>query len=562
LLLFVGTGVFCGCRYLSFCNQLNCPLVNQGKMLTVRRSALRCFSTAFRSYAQAFSYSEYPFLKQLGLEERNNPGAYFGTSWQGSGQEIVSVNPSNNKPIASVRSASVDDFNACIKAMEESKIMWREMPGPKRGEIVRQIGDELRQNLDPLGRLVSLEMGKIYQEGLGEVQEYIDMCDYAVGLSRMFNGQILPSERKDHAMLEVWNPLGIVGCITAFNFPVAVYGWNAAIALICGDPIVWKGAHTTSLTTIAVGKIMQRVLERNKLPGSICSILTGGAEVGQAISESRSIDLVSFTGSTKVGKQVREIVNDRFGRVLLELGGNNAILVMDDADLNLAIRAVLFASVGTAGQRCTTCRRLILHSKVYDDFLSQLKKAYGQVRIGDPLKDANVLCGPLHTQQAVQQYKNAIEQARKQGGKVVFGGNVLDKYGGNFVEPTIIEIDRDAPIVHEETFVPILYVLKCNDFEDAVRINNSVKHGLSSSLFTKDPQRLFKWIGAGGSDCGIVNVNIPTNGAEIGGAFGGNKETGEGREAGSNSWQQYMRRATVTINYGKELPLAQGISFL
>jgi aldehyde dehydrogenase family 7 protein A1 len=528
---------------------------------TTKILSTRYFSSS-STYKQSFTYSDYPFLKELGLQERDNPGVYFGGNWQGSGETIVSYNPSNNKPIASVKTASMEEFNNCLKAMQEAKIIWRNMPAPKRGEIVRQIGDELRKYLDPLGRLISLEMGKIYQEGLGEVQEYIDICDYAVGLSRMFNGQVLPTERKEHAMLEVWNPLGIVGCITAFNFPVAVYGWNVAIALVCGDPVVWKGAHTTSLTTVAVGKIMQRVLERNGLPGALCSVLTGGASIGEAIAKSPEIDLVSFTGSTKVGKHVRDIVHARFGRVLLELGGNNAIIVMDDADMDLAVRAVLFASVGTAGQRCTTCRRLILHRNVYDEFIPRLKKAYSQVRVGDPLKDNNILCGPLHTKQAVQQYQNAIEQAKNQGGKIIYGGNVLSLHGGNFVEPTIIEIGPDAPIVNEETFVPILYVLKVDDFENAVRINNQVKHGLSSSLFTKDPSKLFRWIGPNGSDCGIVNVNIPTNGAEIGGAFGGNKETGDGREAGSNSWQQYMRRATVTINYGKELPLAQGISFL
>ncbi|KAL0477858.1 aldehyde dehydrogenase [Acrasis kona] len=507
------------------------------------------------------SYSDYPFLKDLGIEEKDNAGAYFGNKWVGNGSTLESVSPSTNKTIATVRTASKEDVEKCFEAMQEAKLVWRDVPAPKRGEIVRQIGDELRKYLDPLGKLVALEMGKIYQEGVGEVQEYIDICDYAVGLSRMFNGQVIPSERKDHAMLEMWNPMGIVGVITAFNFPVAVYGWNAALALVCGNAVVWKGAHTTPLTTIAVGKIMQRVLERNGFPGAICSTLTGHGDVGQLIAQSPSVDLVSFTGSTAVGKKVRSLVNDRFGRCLLELGGNNAILVMKDANLELAVRAVLFASVGTAGQRCTTCRRLILDADIYDSFTKSLVKAYQQVKIGDP-NEKGVLCGPLHTKDAVKQYQAAIQEAKQQGGKILFGGNVLEMNGGNFVEPTIIEISSDAQVANKETFAPILYVFKCDGFEHAVKINNQVKHGLSSSLFTTDPQKMFKWINQNGSDCGIVNVNIPTNGAEIGGAFGGNKETGDGRESGSNSWQQYMRRSTVTINYGDKLPLAQGIEFI
>jgi len=363
-------------------------------------------------------------------------------------------------------------------------------------------------------------------------------------------------------MLEVWNPLGPVGVITAFNFPVAVYGWNAAIAMVCGNTMVWKGSHTTPLSTIAVGSIMADVLKRNNLPASICTTLTGGHEVGEAITNDHRIPLVSFTGSTRVGKRVREVVNDRFGKVLLELGGNNAIIVMDDANLDLVVRGVLFAAVGTAGQRCTTCRRLLVHESVYPVLMERLLKGYKQVKIGDPVVEDHVLCGPLHTSNAVQQYKNAIEQAKKQGGRVLYGGNVITSRKGNFVEPTIIEFDDyQVPVAREETFVPILYVFKIKSVEQGIQINNYAHHGLSSSIFTSNPSNIFRWIGPNGSDCGIVNVNIGTSGAEIGGAFGGEKQTGSGRESGSDSWKQYVRRSTVTINYGKTLPLAQGIKF-
>uniref|UniRef100_A0A8B9L2C0 aldehyde dehydrogenase (NAD(+)) n=1 Tax=Astyanax mexicanus TaxID=7994 RepID=A0A8B9L2C0_ASTMX len=405
---------------------------------------------------------------------------------------------------------------------------------------------------------VSLEMGKIYVEGVGEVQEYVDVCDYAVGLSRMIGGPVLPSE--SHALIEQWNPVGLVGIITAFNFPVAVYGWNNAIALICGNVCLWKGAPTTPLTSVAVTKIVAEVLEQNNLPGAICSMTCGGADIGTALSKDERVDLVSFTGSTQVGKQVALMVQERFGRQLLELGGNNAIIVFEDADLNLVVPSALFASVGTAGQRCTTTRRLMLHESVHDEVVERLSKAYKQVRIGDPW-DPSTLYGPLHTKHAVQQYLAAIEQAKQQGGTLVCGGKVMDR-PGNYVEPTIFTgLAHDAPIVHTETFVPILYVIKFKTEEEAFAWNNEVKQGLSSSIFTKDMGRVFRWLGPKGSDCGIVNVNIPTSGAEIGGAFGGEKHTGGGRESGSDSWKQYMRRSTCTINYSKDLPLAQGIKF-
>uniref|UniRef100_A0A663MXM7 aldehyde dehydrogenase (NAD(+)) n=1 Tax=Athene cunicularia TaxID=194338 RepID=A0A663MXM7_ATHCN len=412
------------------------------------------------------------------------------------GRVVTTYCPANNEPIASVRQASLEDYEETVKKAKEAWKVWADIPAPKRGEIVRQIGDALRQKIKALGSLVSLEMGKIFVEGVGEVQEYVDVCDYAVGLSRMIGGPILPSERPGHALIEQWNPVGLVGIITAFNFPVAVYGWNSAVAMICGNACLWKGAPTTSLISVAVTKIIAKVLEDNRVPGAVCSLVCGGADVGTAMARDERMDLLSFTGSTKVGKQVALMVQERFGRSLLELGGNNAIIVFEDADLNLVIPSALFAAVGTAGQRCTTARRLVISRP------------------------------------------------------------------GNYVEPTIVTgLPHNAPIVHTETFAPILYVLKFKEEEEVFAWNNEVKQGLSSSIFTKDLGRIFRWLGPKGSDCGIVNVNIPTSGAEIGGAFGGEKHTGGGRESGSDSWKLYMRRSTCTINYSKNLPLAQGIKF-
>ncbi|XP_037979525.1 alpha-aminoadipic semialdehyde dehydrogenase [Motacilla alba alba] len=504
------------------------------------------------------SQERYAWLRELGLQEEN-PGVYNGR-WGGRGQVVTTYCPANNEPIASVRQGNLEDYEETVKKAKEAWKIWADIPAPKRGEIVRQIGDALRQKIKVLGSLVSLEMGKIFVEGVGEVQEYVDVCDYAVGLSRMIGGPILPSERPGHALIEQWNPVGLVGIITAFNFPVAVYGWNSAIAMICGNACLWKGAPTTSLVSVAVTKIIAKVLEDNKLPGAICSLVCGGADIGTAMARDERMDLLSFTGSTKVGKQVALMVQERFGRSLLELGGNNAIIVFEDADLNLVIPSALFAAVGTAGQRCTTARRLFLHESIHDEVVAKLAKAYAQVRIGDPW-DSDTLYGPLHTKEAVNMFLDAVEQAKQQGGSVVCGGKVINR-PGNYVEPTIVTgLPHNAPIVHTETFAPILYVLKFKEEEEVFAWNNEVKQGLSSSIFTKDLGRIFRWLGPKGSDCGIVNVNIPTSGAEIGGAFGGEKHTGGGRESGSDSWKLYMRRSTCTINYSKDLPLAQGIKF-
>lgn len=508
--------------------------------------------------ANSLSFHEYPFLQELGLSP-DNVGCFNG-KWVAHGEDYMSVSPTTNRPIARIKAGTKEDYESCIRAMEAARKQWQSVPMPLRGEIVRDIGMAVRAKKEALGKLVSLEMGKILPEGLGEVQEFIDVCDYATGLSRSLNGLVLPSERPGHFMMEVWNPLGLIGVITAFNFPVAVSGWNAAISLVCGNCQIWKGASTTSLTTIAVTKIIASVFEQHKLPPSIFTMICGsGRTVGEMFITDSRLSLISFTGSTGIGKRISTAVHGRFGRTILELGGNNAIIVMDDADLDMAVRSILFAAVGTCGQRCTTCRRVIAHEKVYQTLLDRLKNAYKQVRIGDPLKEGT-LCGPLHTKSAVKEYEDGLKTIQQQGGKIVCGGKVIPGEG-NFVEPTIVEIDRSASIVKEELFVPILYFIKAKDLEDAIQINNGVPQGLSSSLFTSNHSNLFKWIGPNGSDCGIVNVNIPTNGAEIGGAFGGEKETGGGRESGSDSWKQYMRRSTCTINYSKDLPLAQGINF-
>mmetsp|Transcript_11576 Transcript_11576/g.19705 ORF Transcript_11576/g.19705 Transcript_11576/m.19705 type:complete len:529 (+) Transcript_11576:45-1631(+) len=506
----------------------------------------------------ALSWHQYAFLKELGLEE-NNYGTYMG-EWSSLGAKIASKNPASGEEIAYVSTTTKEEYERTLQAMNASRRAWNETPAPKRGEIVRQIGDAIRALKQPLGMLVSLEMGKIAAEGMGEVQEIIDMCDFAAGLSRMVEGKVLPSERPGHVILEQWHPLsGHVGVITAFNFPVAVYGWNVALSLVCGNCNVWKGSDSTPLCAVALTRIVAAVLVKNGLPGAICSLVTGGREVGEWMVSDPRIALISFTGSSSAGRSVGQAVAARFGKCLLELGGNNAVVVMDDAQIELAVRAVLFGAVGTAGQRCTTIRRLFLHKDIYDNMVDRLLKAYGALPIGDPL-EPKTLVGPLHTKGAVQSFVGAVEKAKAQGGKVLIGGTALER-PGNYVVPTIISISHDAPIVHQETFAPILYVIKFSTLDEAIQWNNEVSQGLSSAIFSTSMANMFRWIGPSGSDCGLVNVNIGTSGAEIGGAFGGEKETGGGREAGSDSWKQYARRTTCTINYSNALPLAQGINF-
>jgi aldehyde dehydrogenase family 7 protein A1 len=510
----------------------------------------------------SLAFDKYPFLKELGLAPEN-PGCYYGGKWVGEGDFVNSVNPHNGEIIAKIRFGTKDNYEEAVQTMLKGKDEWMTTPAPLRGEIVRQIGEAFRKYKEPLGKLISLEMGKILSEGLGEVQEFIDVCDMAVGMSRTMDGKIFPSERPNHFMMEQWNPLGLIGVITAFNFPCAVFGWNFAIAAICGDLTLWKGSETTSLITIATAKIVHEVLEKNKCPPGVMTIVSGdGKSIGELMTNDHRMQLISFTGSTGIGRRVSEVVHKRFGRTVLELGGNNAVILCEDGDVEMALRGVTFAAVGTCGQRCTTVRRLMVHEKHYDDMVKQLVDVYPTIKIGNPMEEGT-LCGPLHHKNAVKIYTDGIERIKAQGGKVLVGGKVLDKEfpGGNYVAPTIVAISSDAEIIKEELFCPILYVIKFKTFEEAIKINNNVPQGLSSAIFTKDLTKLFKWVGPLGSDCGIVNCNIGTSGAEIGGAFGGEKETGGGRESGSDSWKQYMRRSTCTINYGNTLPLAQGVKF-
>lgn len=503
------------------------------------------------------------FLKELGVE-RVNSGAYAG-GWieKPGGKELVSINPSTRKEIARVIQADESDYERIINKASEAFKTWRMVPAPKRGEIVRQMGNELRKYKESLGRLVSLETGKILVEGEGEVQEMIDIADFAVGLSRQLYGLTMPSERAKHRMYEQWHPLGLVGIITSFNFPVAVWAWNAMIAAVCGDTMIWKPSSKTPLTAIAVQNIVNRVLKENDAEGVMNLVVGTGRTIGERLIADRRIPLISATGSCEMGRRIGAVVGEHLGRCILELGGNNAVIVMDDANLNLAVRAIVFGAVGTAGQRCTTTRRLIVQEGVANDLVNRLKKAYSQIRIGDPLEDG-ILMGPLIDDETVEIMMSALKQAEKEGGEVIYGGNVLKdgKYAeGYFVEPTIAKAHRDMPIVKEETFAPILYVIKVRDLDEAIEVQNNVPQGLSSTMFTTNLLSAETFLGHEGSDCGIANINIGTSGAEIGGAFGGEKDTGGGREAGSDAWKAYMRRQTNTINWSTELPLAQGIRF-
>lgn len=486
-------------------------------------------------------------------------GCYNGT-WCGCGDTFKSLNAKNNEILATIQSTSKEDYECTLERMMDAQSIWQSVPAPKRGEIVRQIAERLRDHKEKLAKLISKEMGKIYSESLGEVQEFIDVCDYAVGLSRQLNGSIMPSERQDHVLMEKYHPLGLIGIITAFNFPLAVFGWNVAISLICGNVNLWKPASTTSLIAIETTKLIANVLMKNNLPGAICSLVTGsGRTVGEWIITDCRFKLISFTGSTSIGTRISQLTASRFTRSILELGGNNAIIVMDDADLDLALRATVFSAIGTSGQRCTTVRRLLLHEKIYDKFVDKLIKAYVDIlpKIGDPL-DEKTLMGPLHTHAAVKEYLDGLDRIQKEGGKIIFGRHHIKD---NFVEPTLVEIHHDADIVKEELFCPILYIIKFKTLEEAIDINNEVPQGLSSSLFTRDMQNVFNWSSEKGSDCGLVNVNVGTSGAEIGGAFGGHKQTGWGTESGSDSWKQYCRRSTISLNYSSKLPLSQGINF-
>jgi aldehyde dehydrogenase (NAD+) len=503
-------------------------------------------------------------LKKLGVLDVNS-GISTGNTWlKGEGGALQSISPVDGTLIGTVHGATKAEYDSVIATAEEAFNAWRSWPAPKRGEVVRQIGEALREHKANLGKLVSYEMGKSYQEGLGEVQEMIDICDFAVGLSRQLHGLTMHSERPDHRMYEQWHPLGVVGIITAFNFPVAVWSWNTALAWISGNVCVWKPSEKTPLCSIACQHITSEVFKRNGVPEGVSSIVNGGREVGEWLSNDGRVPLVSATGSTRMGKAVGAAVGQRLGRSLLELGGNNAIIISDRADLDMSLIGAVFGAVGTCGQRCTSTRRLIIHDKVYDAFKAKLDKAYGQLRIGDPLNEKNHV-GPLIDKQAVDTYLKALVAAKEQGATILRDGGVVTGPGyesGCYVKPAIVEATPEMPIVQEETFAPILYLLRYSgDVHDAIRIQNAVKQGLSSAIMTLDLREAERFLGATGSDCGIANVNIGTSGAEIGGAFGGEKETGGGRESGSDAWKAYMRRQTNTINFGSTLPLAQGIKF-
>ena len=498
-------------------------------------------------------------LTELGLKDVNVGSSTAASSWHGGGDTLTSYNPTTGEALAKVEGASLDTYKKIVETANDSFKTWRSVPAPKRGDLVRDLGNALRQKKEALGDLVSLEMGKIRAEGHGEVQEMIDICDFAVGLSRQLYGLTMHSERPQHRMYEQWHPLGALGIITAFNFPVAPWAWNAAVAAVCGDTMIWKPSELTPLCGVAVQHICNEVMADHNAQGVFC-LATGGANIGQAMSEDASLPLISFTGSVATGRKVAQTVAGRLGRTVLELGGNNAIIVTENADLELAVRGVVFGAVGTAGQRCTSTRRLIVHESIVDELQDRLARAYQQVPAGDPLDD-KTLMGPLIHEQAVKNMMKAIERAKDAGGEVITGGKLKSDIGPHFVEPTIIRMSEQPEIVCEETFAPILYIMSYSDIDEAVALHNAVPQGLSSAMFTDSIRQAERFLSAAGSDCGIANINIGTSGAEIGGAFGGEKDTGGGRESGSDAWKAYMRRQTNTINWGKDLPLAQGIEF-
>ena len=508
--------------------------------------------------------SKLDFLNNLGLDKQNS-GVSTGTEWlPGNGSLIESVSPADGSVIAHVRNANREDYETVISLAQDSFQEWRKIPAPQRGEIVRQIGNAVREAKADLGKLVSWEMGKIYQEGLGEVQEMIDICDFAVGLSRQLYGFTMHSERPGHRMYDQYHPLGIVGIITAFNFPVAVWSWNSMIAAVCGDVSIWKPSPKTPLCSIALQRIIGKVMRENKMPEGVFNLVIGtNEEIAETLVNDTRVPLISATGSTNMGRKVSAKVASRLGRSILELGGNNAIIITESADLKIAIPGIVFGSVGTCGQRCTTTRRIIVHESIYDDVKDQLVQAYSQLenRVGDPL-DSDTLIGPMIDEVAVKTFRNALKAIREQGGKIIYGGDILDGYPSElYVRPALAEVENHWQIVQEETFAPLLYLIRYQDFDEALRLQNDVPQGLSSAVFTRDFQESEKFLSHEGSDCGLANVNIGTSGAEIGGAFGGEKDTGGGRESGSDAWKAYMRRQTNTINYSSDLPLAQGVNF-
>lgn len=501
-------------------------------------------------------------LKRLGISPQNN-GTSTGLDFFSSGKSIDSISPADGKLIATVKTSDTSDYEKVLAKAQEAYKEFRQIPAPKRGDIVRQFANKLREYKADLGKLVSYEMGKSLQEGLGEVQEMIDICEFALGLSRQLYGFTMHSERPGHRMYEQYHPLGIVGVISAFNFPVSVWSWNAALAWVCGNVVIWKPSEKTPLCALACENIMAEVIKENNLPEGISNVLVADHEIGDKLVNDKRISLISFTGSTKVGRIVGKNVAERFGKSILELGGNNAIIITENADINMSIIGAVFGAVGTAGQRCTSTRRLIIHESVYDEVRNRLVKAYGQLKIGNPLDESNHV-GPLIDKAAVQQYLDSIEKCKAEGGKFVVEGGVLEGENytsGCYVKPCVAEVENHYEIVQHETFAPILYLIKYKTLDEAIALQNDVPQGLSSAIMTQNLREAELFLSNSGSDCGIANVNIGTSGAEIGGAFGGEKETGGGRESGSDVWKYYMRRQTNTINYTSSLPLAQGIKF-
>lgn len=501
-------------------------------------------------------------FQQLGIEE-SNPGACSCiNSWTSDpeGKDLVSYDPTSGRPLATIRQVTDATYENILENAQGTFKTWRDVPAPKRGLLVRDLGNALRDAREPLGELIALEMGKIKAEGIGEVQEMIDICDFAVGLSRQLYGLTMHSERPGHRMYEQWHPLGPIGIITSFNFPAAVWAWNAAIAAVCGNTMLWNPSSSENLVAVAVQHVANKVMQDHDAGGVFNLVAGSGRTIGETMLNDKRLPLISFTGSVAIGKHVGTTVAGRLGRSILELGGNNAVIVSAEADLDLALRAILFGAVGTAGQRCTSTRRVIVNKSIANELTDRLVSAYGQVRIGDPLDD-KTLMGPLVNRKAVNDMMAALSSAKDQGGEILAGGNELPDLGDCFVEPTIIKMPSQTELVHEETFAPILYILEYNTLEEAIELHNEVPQGLSSSLFTNDLREAEQFLSCHGSDCGIANINLGTSGAEIGGAFGGEKETGGGRESGSDSWKGYMRRQTNTMNWSDSLPLAQGINF-
>ncbi len=508
--------------------------------------------------------SKLDFMHNLGLGDLNS-GVSSGNEWlKGNGALTESKTPVDGSVIAKIQNSSLEDYEKVMAGAQNAFMEWRRFPAPQRGEIVRQIGNSVREAKDDLGKLISWEMGKIYQEGLGEVQEMIDICDFAVGLSRQLYGFTMHSERPEHRMYDQYHPLGIVGIITAFNFPVAVWSWNSMISAVCGNVSIWKPSPKTPLCSIAVQRILGKVMHENGVPEGVFNLVIGtNEEIPETLVNDTRVPLISATGSTRMGKQVAGKVASRLGRSIFELGGNNAIIVTESADLKIAIPGIVFGSVGTCGQRCTTTRRLIIHESIYTNLKEKLVQAYTQLenRVGDPL-DPDTLIGPMIDMDAVNNFRNALDAILEQGGEIIYGGEILTGFPSElYVRPALAEVENHWPIVQEETFAPLLYLIKYKDFDEALSLQNDVPQGLSSAIFTRDFQESEKFLSQEGSDCGLANVNIGTSGAEIGGAFGGEKDTGGGRESGSDAWKSYMRRQTNTINYSSDLPLAQGVNF-